>query len=750
MGALFAAPLHAQLIDDFSGDLSSYVDTVILDVNGGAANTSSWQIVDGAVELNTTTYDGIQQHAFVRNGLTLPVGQEVQAEIPGLSAGNQDIGLYVGGGTPVPGVRKDYVVVYARDAGLVITRGFSGTNELSFIGAANPNYDKLFIMRTGTNDYDLGYYVGNTRTVVATRTGLTGNDGSAVGFYADVRGAGVLQSMDNLRLIDPTTVYLPEIDMTSFRSGEIQGTIVGNLSATLGGTPEASTFIFVSGEGDDDNDKFQLDGDRLEIGSYDFKGIGSVDGQQFQVRVQGSSDSDPSKMAEFSVVLTVIKDDDIDNLLDTWELSWAEDLTSLSAMTGTEDFDNDQLWDIEEYQISIGTYTTLPAYPSIDPTEPDTDGDGLTDGEEVLFTVGSRAPTNPILQDTDFDGLTDFEETNSNTTETLPSVGSDPTIADTDGDGAKDGYEIANSTDPLNSASYPPSASPAVSISAITDDASTGISTGKVYTHKISGGYATTVNGVSFSLLDAATTPANFDWTVDPGPTKQQIATANLGNWDTAAGGVTGTGIVDLLSGFTYSDISGIPGGTQTYTLSGLTPGQTYQLKLYIRAWRPATDSGRPIDLAFINGSEETLPYSSLLVDRPGIVLNSGNNQQAYALSFDYTAEGSELVIDARVPLGFDTNDSFHMYGLTNEVTGEIPADLSIIALARDGAGNITITFTGEPNTSYSVTKSPDLTQPFGPLTNPLTAITGPNGIGTATVPSSETTEASEFYRIED
>ena len=74
-----------------------------------------------------------------------------------------------------------------------------------------------------------------------------------------------------------------------------------------------------------------------------------------------------------------------------------------------------------------------------DPNNPDTDGDGLTDGEEV-----KRYHTNPLNPDTDGDGLSDGEEVHKYRT--------DPTKWDTDGDGLSDGDEIFKyHTNPLNS-----------------------------------------------------------------------------------------------------------------------------------------------------------------------------------------------------------------------------------------------------------------------------------------------------------
>lgn len=72
-----------------------------------------------------------------------------------------------------------------------------------------------------------------------------------------------------------------------------------------------------------------------------------------------------------------------------------------------------------------------------DPNNPDTDGDGLNDGEEYL-----TYKTDPLKVDTDGDGLSDYEEVKVTKT--------NPLIADTDGDGLKDGEEVNKyKTDPL-------------------------------------------------------------------------------------------------------------------------------------------------------------------------------------------------------------------------------------------------------------------------------------------------------------
>lgn len=202
---IMAVATRAAVIDDFSGDLSTYTGTVILDANGGGSNVSTLQITDGALEYNTTSYDGIEQVAYVMNGLKLDVGEEIQVDVV-RNGTNLDLGLYVGGTAPVAGVRKSYLNVYARDSSNeVFSRGFTDivSGEMNLKGGviSQPAYDKLFIKRNAVHDFEAGYYNGSIRVVIADRNGLTDIDGSYAGLYFDVREVGILGTADNLAIV---------------------------------------------------------------------------------------------------------------------------------------------------------------------------------------------------------------------------------------------------------------------------------------------------------------------------------------------------------------------------------------------------------------------------------------------------------------------------------------------------------------------------------------------------------------------
>ncbi len=100
------------------------------------------------------------------------------------------------------------------------------------------------------------------------------------------------------------------------------------------------------------------------------------------------------------------------------------------------DTDRDGLCDSAE--TNTGVYVSS-SNAGTDPRNPDTDGDGLMDGEEV-----TEFRTNPTLFDSDGDGLSDSEE--------IKVYFTDPNSEDTDGDVLPDGWEVANSLDPKSAA----------------------------------------------------------------------------------------------------------------------------------------------------------------------------------------------------------------------------------------------------------------------------------------------------------
>ena len=83
------------------------------------------------------------------------------------------------------------------------------------------------------------------------------------------------------------------------------------------------------------------------------------------------------------------------------------------------------------------------------PTIADTDGDGINDGPEInRLDGGSPAPTDPLRADTDQDGLSDRVETDTGTYVSPANTGTDPRLVDTDLDTFADGQEVFHTSDP--------------------------------------------------------------------------------------------------------------------------------------------------------------------------------------------------------------------------------------------------------------------------------------------------------------
>ena len=100
----------------------------------------------------------------------------------------------------------------------------------------------------------------------------------------------------------------------------------------------------------------------------------------------------------------------------------------------------------------------------------DSDGDGIPDDEEIRLGMDPNNPADALL-DLDHDGLNALEEYRAGTDPRNPDTDGDgisdgdevrgvrgfvtnPLLADTDGDGIRDGTEIATGSDPTNPASY--------------------------------------------------------------------------------------------------------------------------------------------------------------------------------------------------------------------------------------------------------------------------------------------------------
>jgi hypothetical protein len=112
-------------------------------------------------------------------------------------------------------------------------------------------------------------------------------------------------------------------------------------------------------------------------------------------------------------------DFDGDQLPDVWE--WQYPALDANASDGFEDPDNDRLLNFDEYNNGIE---------STDPTKADTDGDGMSDYFERVYSLKPLDPNDAAL-DPDEDGYSNLEEFELNSN---PNDPTEPGVKDGDGD----------------------------------------------------------------------------------------------------------------------------------------------------------------------------------------------------------------------------------------------------------------------------------------------------------------------------
>lgn len=165
------------------------------------------------------------------------------------------------------------------------------------------------------------------------------------------------------------------------------------------------------------SDEWQYMEDSNENGLPDF----FEDYNNWRKMVDTDGEGLPDSIEDFINTDRLLIDTDGDGLNDFYELFGTltdptlYDSDENGVSDGDEDFDNDSLSNLQEYENGTKPYNE------------DTDEDGLSDGDEV-----NVYGTNPLVSDTDKDGLEDADEIY---------FGCDPLDSDTDDDGILDGDE---------------------------------------------------------------------------------------------------------------------------------------------------------------------------------------------------------------------------------------------------------------------------------------------------------------------
>ena len=219
-----------------------------------------------------------------------------------------------------------------------------------------------------------------------------------------------------------------------------------------------------------------------------------------------------------------------------------------------------------------------------------------------------------------------------------------------------------------------------------TNDAGTGISASKVYTHLLDFGTGTakaTVNGVAFDKQSATYGLINgYGWTNAP-------PSGNAGGNPANIGVPPSQGIYNLIYDMNYNTVTG------TLYLTGLTVGKRYEVRIYHRCWTPGTL--RTTQLNF--DPDGAGPINDAITFNPDAVAPNDNY-----LGYRYLAATNALAITIQSL----KIDRYHLYGLSNEesydtlgnpttlnITGSSVFDGAVTGLGglvKNGAGSMTIT----------------------------------------------------------
>jgi autotransporter-associated beta strand protein len=218
-----------------------------------------------------------------------------------------------------------------------------------------------------------------------------------------------------------------------------------------------------------------------------------------------------------------------------------------------------------------------------------------------------------------------------------------------------------------------------VRVAPFSADADCGLSTNKTYTHLLDfpdNGNPATVNGVEFLSAGMSGSANGYSWSVS--------GNAPTGAWNDPPNDSTRTGIDRLLWDFQY-------GGTDyTLTLSGLTPGQSYETRLYFRSFGGVNpNSPRKLTFFFTAGSAFL----------GSVNYNPDAQYTRSLLSCRYTADTSGT-LSVRV-LVHNSGHTCHVYGLSNEETAAPEAPPAPAATYPR-----VVAFTGDADSGLSTAKA--------------------------------------------
>jgi len=268
-----------------------------------------------------------------------------------------------------------------------------------------------------------------------------------------------------------------------------------------------------------------------------------------------------------------------------------------------------------------------------------------------------------------------------------------------------------------------------LSLVALTDDASTGISPANTYTHLLDFGNQTptaSINGVDFTKVGTSSgTVGSYGWSGFP-----TSFHSNYNDWTNNIPPDTGSGLRAMLHDMLYG------GANYNVKLTGLTPGAAYEFRIFLRTWDgQASTLERTARFDFLT-DPAAAPVASVTFDM--------NHNDPTAMVFRYIAATSEITLKTYCT-ATTSNPYPGFFGITNEELAEAPASLgtgrAALAFSTFGTAPITVSAAVADNgRATTVVKEGDGTLTLaGPVSH--TGATALNGGALDLAPTSGVTQ---------